>query len=49
MEDAFAKAGYYLEHEDICAQISSNGYHIVKDSFTYPERLRQMFEIVNAN
>jgi spore maturation protein CgeB len=49
MEDAFAKAGYYLEHEDICAQIAANGYHIVKDSFTYPERLRQMFEIVNAN
>jgi spore maturation protein CgeB len=49
MEDAFAKASYYLEHETICAQIAANGYHIVKDRFTYSERLRQMFEIVNAN
>jgi spore maturation protein CgeB len=44
MEDAFAKAEYYLKHEDICTKIAANGYRIVKDSFTYPERLRQMLE-----
>jgi spore maturation protein CgeB len=48
MEDAFAKAGYYMEHEDICTKIAANGYRIVKESFTYTERLRQMLEIVQA-
>lgn len=43
MEDAIAKADFYLRHEDLREQIALNGYRKVKKNFSYPERIRQMF------
>ena len=43
MEDAFAKADFYLKHEDLRREIAQNGYHRVCQDFAYPDRIRQMF------
>lgn len=44
MEDAFAKADFYLKHEDLRREIALNGYGKVRKEFSYPDRVRQMFE-----
>jgi len=45
MEDAFAKADFYLRHEELRQEIVQNGYARVRQDFSYPERIRQMFEV----
>lgn len=44
MEDAFAKADFYLRHEDLRREIAMNGYRKICENFTYPDKIRQMFE-----
>ena len=44
MEDAFAKADFYLKHEDLRREIARSGYERVRQDFSYPDRIRQMFE-----
>lgn len=44
MEDAFAKADFYLKHEDLRKEIALNGYRKVCEEFSYPDKIRQMFE-----
>lgn len=44
MEDAFVKADYYLKHEDLRKEIALNGYRKVCEEFSYPDRIREMFE-----
>ncbi len=43
MEDAFAKADFYLNHEDLRREIAQNGYRRVCRDFAYPDRIREMF------
>ncbi len=45
MEDAFAKADFYLKREDLCRDIAHNGYTKAKAYFTYPQRIEQMLKI----
>lgn len=45
MEDAFAKADFYLKHEDLREEIAVNGYRRVREEFSYPDKIRQMFEV----
>lgn len=44
MEDAVAKADFYLRNEALRKQISVNGYQKVKEYFSYPERLKELFK-----
>ncbi|MBQ0028698.1 MAG: glycosyltransferase, partial [Lachnospiraceae bacterium] len=37
IEDAFAKADYYIAHPDECKQIAINGAQIVKEAFNYSD------------
>lgn len=47
MEDAVAKADFYLKHDDLREQIAINGYQKVKEHFSYPERIREFFTVCN--
>ena len=42
MEDLYAKAEFYLAHEDLRAAIARNGYEKVKRDFTFTDRLKKM-------
>lgn len=44
IEDAIAKAEYYLAHDDERNHIAANGYQKVAEQFSYPERLSYMFK-----
>ena len=44
MEDAFAKADFYLKHEELRQEIARNGYCRVCEAFAYPDKIQQMFE-----
>lgn len=44
MEDAFAKAEYYLKNDTLRREIARNGYHKICQDFTYPDRIRRMFK-----
>lgn len=48
MEDALAKADFYLKHEDLRREIAQSGYEKVKRDFTYPLRLDTMFRIAQT-
>lgn len=45
MEDAFAKADFYLRHDDLREEIAVNGYQRVREEFSYPDKIKQMFEV----
>ncbi len=45
IEDAVAKAEYYLEHEEERQEIAHNGHEAVK-RFSYENQLDKMFRIV---
>lgn len=49
MEDAIAKADFYLKQEDLRRQIALNGYRKVKKYFTYQDRIRELFRIVQSS
>lgn len=42
LEDLYAKASYYLKHEEERKQIAQAGYERVKRDFTFEERLKKM-------
>lgn len=42
IEDLYAKASFYLTHEDIRARVANAGYERVKRDFTFKERLGKM-------
>lgn len=44
IEDAFEKADFYLNHEELRREIAQNGYLRICQDFSYPDRIRQMFE-----
>lgn len=44
MEDAFDKADFYLKHEGLRRSIAQNGYRRICQDFSYPDRIRKMFE-----
>ena len=44
MEDAFAKADFYLKHEDLREEIALNGYRRICEDFAYPDKIGIMFE-----
>lgn len=45
IEDAYAKAKFYLEHDDIRKEIAINGHDKVKQLFSYKKQLGEIFEI----
>lgn len=45
LEDAIAKADFYLKHEDLRARIAIGGHRKIKELFTYPDRINTMFRI----
>lgn len=45
MEDAVAKADFYLRHEDLREQIALHGYEKVKEDFSYPKCIQEMFRV----
>lgn len=45
MEDAFAKADFYLKHEELRREIAMNGHRRVCEDFAYPDKIQQMFEM----
>ena len=47
MEDAFEKAAYYLQHEELLHEIARNGYEITKNLFHYPTRINQIVNTIN--
>lgn len=49
MEDAVAKADFYLKHEDLRKAIALNGYQKVKERFSYPERINTLFCIAQIS
>lgn len=44
IEEAVEKAKYYLSHEDERLRIQQNSYAIIKEKFSYPERIATMFQ-----
>ncbi len=44
IEDAIAKAEYYLAHDDERSLIAANGYAKVTEYFSYPEKLSYIFK-----
>lgn len=44
MEDAIEKARFYLSHEETRRQIQKNSYAVIKERFSYPERIASMFQ-----
>lgn len=44
MEEAFDKADFYLKHEELREKIAVNGHRKVRENFSYPARIQQMFE-----
>lgn len=48
MEDALAKADFYLKHDDLRRAIARNGHEKVKRDFTWQERIDTMFHIAQT-
>lgn len=44
IEDAYAKADFYLSHEDLRQQIALNGYEKTKEYFNYKRQLSALFK-----
>ncbi len=44
VEEAVEKARYYLSHEDERLRIQQNSYAIIREKFSYPERINTMFQ-----
>jgi len=45
MEEALDKCRYYLSHESEAEKIRQNGYKIVRDGFSYENRLNKIWEL----
>lgn len=48
LEDAYAKADFYLKHEPLRQKIAENGYRKVRERFSYKKQLEEMFKIVQV-
>lgn len=48
VEDAVAKAEFYLANEELRLSIAQNGYQTTIREFSYPDRIRHMFKIANV-
>lgn len=44
VEDAVEKTKYYLSHEEERIQIQKNSYQIIREQFSYPDRITTMFK-----
>ncbi|MDE7224190.1 MAG: glycosyltransferase [Acetatifactor sp.] len=44
MEDAVEKPRFYLAHEEARIKIQQNAYAVIRERFTYPERIAFMFQ-----
>ena len=49
MEDAIAKADFYLKHEELRKQIARNGHDKVKKEFSYPKRIKELFRVAKLS
>ncbi|RDY30610.1 CgeB family protein [Lachnotalea glycerini] len=49
LEDLVYKISYYLQHEEERKKIAQNGYHKVKELYTYEKRLEQIIQSVWKN
>lgn len=49
MEDAIAKADFYLKHEELRKQIARNGHDKVKKEFSYPKRIEELFRVAKLH
>lgn len=49
MEDAIAKADFYLRHEDLRRQIALNGFEKVKENFNYPKQIAALFRAAHID
>lgn len=45
IEDAYEKALYYIQHDDLRQQIASSGHNKAKEMFSYEKQLGRIFEI----
>lgn len=45
IEDAHAKAGFYLKNSNLREQIAKNGFQKVKNCFSYEAKLKEIFQI----
>lgn len=45
IEDAYEKALYYIQHDDIRRQIAASGHNKTKELFSYEKQLGKIFEI----
>ena len=45
-EDAYEKAAFYIEHDDLRTQIAANGYNKVKNEFSYEKRLSNILDAI---
>jgi len=43
VEDAYEKAAFYLQHDELRKQIAENGYRVVKENFDYITQLTKIF------
>ena len=46
IEDAFAKADYYLNNPDVLPQIAQNGHAKVKEYFDYKQRIEELLRVI---
>lgn len=44
LEDAIAKADYYLKHDDLRLQLTQNSYAKIREYFSYPDRIAIMLK-----
>lgn len=49
MDELIDKCAFYLEHDDIRAEIARNGYEKIKQHHTYPHRIAEMLRNATAN
>lgn len=49
IEDAYAKADFYLRNDSLRLQIARNGYEKAKKEFTYENRLQSIFNTLSNN
>jgi len=49
IEDAIAKADFYLKHDDLRQKIIDTGYEIAKENFDYQKQLKTMWAIAGLS
>lgn len=49
MEEAFDKATYYLNHEELLKEIANNGYIRTKEHFDYPAKIDEIIKTIRLS